>query len=256
MDGINAYWPGLQPRELTQHFFRLWSEGFIDCAEGEDEPAIAPDFELARQQFELENPCRIGPRVFHLLTGCRRKAETFGRTMPEWIGPKFCSWYSSGPKEWTMVASVREPIEIALPLRQIAPLPTPGTERWDALQPWQAIYWKVLPIGHRLMYSYESWAREPKLNNEEEFRREEQLWRDFAGVVGTRASKKYAGNTSGKPRRQFCPKKYYSTSTVTYGTREKRIGGWLRRTPKSRRRKFAHFARYALGGRSPMGWWK
>src|SRR5436309_12245794 len=54
MGGINRHWPGLPPRELTEHFFRLWSEGLIQCAEGEDEPAIAPDYELARKQFELE----------------------------------------------------------------------------------------------------------------------------------------------------------------------------------------------------------
>lgn len=29
-----------------------------------------------------------------------------------------------------------------------------GSEQWDVLDPWQATYWKILPIGHRLRYRF------------------------------------------------------------------------------------------------------
>ncbi len=54
MAGVNRFWPGLPVPELTEHFFRLWSEGLIECAFGEDEPAISPDPQLARVQFEFD----------------------------------------------------------------------------------------------------------------------------------------------------------------------------------------------------------
>jgi hypothetical protein len=56
MAGVNRFWPGLAAPELTEHFFRLWSEGLIECTEGEDEPAIAPDYQLTREQFDSTTP--------------------------------------------------------------------------------------------------------------------------------------------------------------------------------------------------------
>ena len=35
----------------------------------------------------------------------------------------------------------------------------PGSKHWDVLRPWQATYWKELPVGHRLRFNYEWVAR-------------------------------------------------------------------------------------------------
>ena len=83
------------------------------------------------------------------------KAAWLMRTPPSRF---FSSWAGSEFNEWTRNASVREPIVIALKLREVSPLPIPGTERWEILQPWQATYWKVLPTGNRLCYRYENWT--------------------------------------------------------------------------------------------------
>jgi hypothetical protein len=29
-----------------------------------------------------------------------------------------------------------------------------GSERWSILTPWQATYWKILPVGHRVQFQY------------------------------------------------------------------------------------------------------
>lgn len=34
------------------------------------------------------------------------------------------------------------------------------SRRWDVLQPWQATYWKTLPLGHRVRFSYD-WVQRP-----------------------------------------------------------------------------------------------
>ena len=38
----------------------------------------------------------------------------------------------------------------------------PGSKRWDVLRPWQATYWKELPVGHRLRFKYECVERPPE----------------------------------------------------------------------------------------------
>ena len=38
----------------------------------------------------------------------------------------------------------------------------PGSKRWDVLRPWQATYWKELPMGHRLRFEYEWVERSPE----------------------------------------------------------------------------------------------
>jgi hypothetical protein len=39
--------------------------------------------------------------------------------------------------------------------------PVPGSKHWDVLEPWQATYWKVLPLGHRMRFSYDVPPPEP-----------------------------------------------------------------------------------------------
>ncbi|PYV83626.1 MAG: hypothetical protein DMG93_08000 [Acidobacteria bacterium] len=138
--GVNRFWPGLPARELTEHFFRLWSEELIECAEGEDEPAIAPDYELARQQFEFDTSSSDRPQA-NILT--YRLSAVGGDTWASYAGVDwskfFSSWYDSGRNEFRLSASDRRAIELALQLRKISPPPVPGTERWEILGPWPPI---------------------------------------------------------------------------------------------------------------------
>lgn len=41
----------------------------------------------------------------------------------------------------------------------------PGSKHWDVLRPWQATYWKELPVGHRLRFKYEWVERTPEPTN-------------------------------------------------------------------------------------------
>ena len=180
MAGVNRFWPGLPARQLTEHFFRLWSEGLIECAEGEDEPAIAPDYQLAREQFQFDTAASDRPEGNPLIY---RLSSQGGDLWAQYAGvdwSRFISWCGAEPNEWTLTASAREAIEIALQLRDIAPEPIPGTGRWEILQSWQAIYWKVLPIGNCFRYKYENWTGGLPMRDEEEIRRWMKLRNDFA----------------------------------------------------------------------------
>lgn len=185
MAGVNRSWPGLAPRELTEHFFRLWTEGLIECAEEAEEAdytsSVPPDYELARQQFEFDHSSSDRPQS-NLLT--YRLSPAGGEVWANYAGvdwSKFYnSWYDSGRNEFRLSASGRRAIELALQLRTISPVPVPKTERWEILGPWQATYWKILPAGHRISYRYETWPCAPSSYNEEEFRALQELWQEFA----------------------------------------------------------------------------
>ena len=184
MAGINRHWPGLQRRELTEHFFRLWKEGLIECAEGEDEPAIAPDYERARQQFELyEGSDR--PRYGTSITF--RVTQVGGDLWAHYASVDWSKFFSSscgsGPNEWTFNAFDRAALELALRIPDIGPPSVKGTERWETLRPWQATYWKVLPVGHRVSYNYENWTS-PALQDENEIRRWAELRQEFSPYWG------------------------------------------------------------------------
>ena len=69
----------------------------------------------------------------------------------------FISQAGLGLYEWTLSATSRVPIELGNKCCDIRPTPVRGTERWEILEPWQALYWKELRLGHRLTFRYERW---------------------------------------------------------------------------------------------------
>jgi len=185
MAGVNRFWPGLAPRELTEHFFGLWTEGLIECAEEAEEAdyrsPIPPDYELARQQFEFDHSSSDRPQN-NLLT--YRLSAAGGEIWATYAGVDwskfYCTWYDSGRNEFRLSASDRRAINVALHLRTISPLPLPGTEQWEVLSSWQATYWKVLPAGHRISYRYRDWPLAPSVKTDQERTMWEKLWQEFS----------------------------------------------------------------------------
>jgi hypothetical protein len=87
------------------------------------------------------------------------------------------------PYEGEISAPTRELVEKHLSFQDIGNYRVcPGSEVWDILSPWEATYWKTLPMGHRLRLVYEpdektSWdlASEYQLI-EQRLRRKEEYW--------------------------------------------------------------------------------
>jgi len=42
----------------------------------------------------------------------------------------------------------------------------PGSKRWDVLKPWEATYWKQLPLGHRVRFCFEEEKPPPQVKRD------------------------------------------------------------------------------------------
>jgi hypothetical protein len=148
---------GLGEHELAEHFFRLWRDGLIECSAGESQPAITPDFELARQQFiHTEHWPPKGPLalVYRLSNAGGALWEYFA--CPDWS--KFFAINSdSNSRECALTSSDRHLVELLRKCHYYHPPPLEGTDSWKILKPWAATYWKMLPIGHQLTFRFESY---------------------------------------------------------------------------------------------------
>lgn len=75
--------------------------------------------------------------------------------------PQWDHFYDEGygidPYEGEMTASTRDLIEERLaliPFDAFIKAIVPESVRWSVLQPWEATYWKQLPIGYRIEFTY------------------------------------------------------------------------------------------------------
>src|ERR1051325_9516623 len=73
-------------------------------------------------------------------------------------------WVYAEPREGEIIASDRDLVEHydSLSHHDSEISVIPGSKQWDVLRPWQATYWKELPVGHRLRYKYEWVERKPE----------------------------------------------------------------------------------------------
>lgn len=75
---------------------------------------------------------------------------------PQW-DDFFLEGYGIDPYEGEMSASTRSLIEERLaliPYDSFIKAIVPESVRWSVLQPWEATYWKQLPIGYRIEFTY------------------------------------------------------------------------------------------------------
>jgi hypothetical protein len=84
-------------------------------------------------------------------------------SQPRWERYISASVYAE-PREGNIIGSDRDLVEQYDSLSQHAfeISVIPGSKRWDVLRPWQATYWKELPVGHRLSFKYEWVPRPPE----------------------------------------------------------------------------------------------
>ena len=82
------------------------------------------------------------------------------------------AWVYADPQEGQIVGSDRGLVEkydsMSHYVWDISVVP--GSKRWDVLEPWQATYWKELPLGHRVRFSFQwverlpDWKTEPAIS--------------------------------------------------------------------------------------------
>lgn len=87
--------------------------------------------------------------VFYGLTaqgGARWEAVS----APDWNGFSDCWW--TEPDWWGAVGADRRRVEQYLLSAQVQARVVPGSEFWEVVRPWQATYWKSLPIAHKVSF--------------------------------------------------------------------------------------------------------
>ena len=154
---------GLSPDELSRHFFKLWSAGLIECSAAPSGDQVAPDLQRAKEQFvRTENwpPSDDFCLIYRLSQSGGDTWEQFAR--PNWNKYLVTSEGDKNLHEWTLTGTNRELVQYWRDLGSNFdagfPAPLAGTEKWELLQPWQATYWKSLPIGYRLKF-FTAWGR-------------------------------------------------------------------------------------------------
>lgn len=80
---------------------------------------------------------------------------------PQWER-YIAAWVYADPQEGEIVGSDRTLVEKYDSLSEYVwdISVVADSRRWDVLQPWQATYWKTLPLGHRVRFSFE-WVERP-----------------------------------------------------------------------------------------------
>lgn len=143
---------GLNRDELVSVLDRLFRRG--DLLAKRMEKSVSKGFFIPTQT-QIEEELDRRPSCFYGLTsqGGTRWEEVSQPHWERYITASVCL----DPQEGEIIGSDRQMVEKYDSLSDylLSVSVVPGSKQWDVLEPWQATYWKVLPLGHRVRFSYE-----------------------------------------------------------------------------------------------------
>lgn len=143
---------GLNRDELVDVLDRLFQRGCLLAKRMEK--SISKGFFIPTRK-EIEEAFDGRLNCFYGLTsqGGARWEEV---SRPQWERYISDSVYAE-PQEGEIIGSDRDLVEQYDLLSRVDSEISivPGSKHWDVLRPWQATYWKELPVGHRLRFKYE-----------------------------------------------------------------------------------------------------
>lgn len=149
---FNADHHGLSYSELTSGLQRLFEAGDVVARwRDRDEPDFVPSAEQIERALQSESI--VDPDLFDYGLTSQGGQRWEAAAQPNWN--RYI--YSGGPL-WPsqlteVIAADRERVEQYLrEQRQELHI---VARRWATLRPWQATYWKELPLGHLVHYKYE-----------------------------------------------------------------------------------------------------
>ena len=156
-EAFNKRSHGLNRDELIEVLADLFQRG--DFSAKRIEKFVSKGFFIIPTQTEIEDAFDGRLICFYGLTlqGGTRWEEV---SQPHW--ERYISdWVYAEPREGEIIGSDRGLVEQydSLSQHNSETVVIPGSQHWDVLRPWQATYWKELPVGHRLRFKYEWVAR-------------------------------------------------------------------------------------------------
>jgi len=172
---LNKTGHGMDRFLLVQTMQKLFTEGLIVAARGNRNEKLVFSFEHIEAAL---NETRNGKEHYYRLTSKGgRYWEAFAR--PDW-DLYICCWFKpSGCDDvWAgeIICANRKHLEgYFKSLNYHEYNVDPDSIRWDLLEPWEATYWKRLPLGHRIRFL----GREKDLDGNSSFPTPiDQLWYD------------------------------------------------------------------------------
>jgi len=136
---------GLPFEELAETIYRLCQQGDITTGINEREVQLS----LAGIEAGLSGQVS----VWYGLTaqGGAKWEEYSNPNRDRYVD----AWFAIDPHEGEITATTRDLVEKSLAYQPaFDQLIIKGSETWEVLSPWQATYWKVLPIGYRVKFEY------------------------------------------------------------------------------------------------------
>lgn len=137
---INADGHGLPHNRLVEVLLHLFQDGHL----------VAHDYEgddFTPGKAAIEQGLKGYRELFFGLTA-QGGARWEALARPDW-SRYLDADVGCDPDELEILAGSKELIEEYLTVLPFSVDPVLGTETWDTLSPWNATYWKTLPLGHR-----------------------------------------------------------------------------------------------------------
>jgi hypothetical protein len=156
---LNRSAHGLDRRELYKTFVDLVGRGLIVATEIEG-PCFVP--EPGEVEILLDGGREAKRRLWYGLTAeGGRQWESFA--LPNWdhfLSVEFSCPEQGAISEGQYVCANKERLERYFLLAKKALVAfDENSARWDVLHPWQATYWKMLPLGYRVQFRGDSELR-------------------------------------------------------------------------------------------------
>jgi hypothetical protein len=159
---LNKPTHGLPAQRLIDVLAGLFDRGWIEADGFEDETAPRPldRQEIARALAQPVGGTTEGKWRYQLTAAGGAVWESFAA--PDW--DRFLDIGIGMPEdggEFIGASEKRLRRYLALVHHQGYRV-VPGSEQWDVVRPWQATYWKELPAGHRVRFSFTYDDRTPR----------------------------------------------------------------------------------------------
>lgn len=156
---------GLNSNALAGILMGLLEKGLIEFMGSGDTPVVPKRDEIVLAMTADGADCEEG-LYYGLSARGGKQWEAFAQ--PDWhlfIDATSGSGVDIGMEQAEYICAVKERLERYFELAQRALAVVDQTSvEWDVLIPWQATYWKVLPVGHRVRFQCTGEIREFTFN--------------------------------------------------------------------------------------------
>lgn len=145
---LNRITPKLSQKQLFIHLKNLFDSGYIVAYKKNGDKFIPTDKEIKKYLYSPKKKSIAPPYGLTEKGGALWEEYSF----PNWDRYVYAS-YSVNDGE--IISADKTLVERYLNLHPYrGKFIISGSETWDILSPWQATYWKLLPIGYRVQFLY------------------------------------------------------------------------------------------------------